>query len=118
VHTFVKDNRGQLKANVDDLADITQVLVDQRRALAETFDIVPLATDNVLKAYNPKTRTLDGRGNLNELSMGGSIVIPEQETGTEGLVPVPESRAEELPEVPLPPVGDIYGTPEKKGAGQ
>ena len=31
---------------------------------------MPLAADNVLNAYDPEHQTLDGRANLNELSMG------------------------------------------------
>ncbi len=27
-----------------------------------------------MNAYNPDTRTLDGRGNLNEISMGGPLL--------------------------------------------
>ncbi len=74
VKTFIKDNRGELKKNVDLLVPITQALVDQRASLAEAMDAAPLAAGNVLGAYNPATRTLDGRGNLNELSMGGPLL--------------------------------------------
>ncbi|NEB74912.1 MCE family protein [Streptomyces sp. SID14478] len=74
VKTFIKDNRGELKKNVERLVPITQTLVDQRASLAEMLDVAPLAADNVVSAYNPKTRTLDGRANLNELSMGGPLL--------------------------------------------
>ncbi|QKW06250.1 MCE family protein [Streptomyces sp. NA04227] len=74
VKTFIKDNRGQLKENVDKLVPVTQALVDQRRSLAEALDTAPLAAGNLLNAYNPATRTLDGRADLNELSMGGPLL--------------------------------------------
>ncbi|MFJ8824810.1 MCE family protein [Streptomyces sp. NPDC102467] len=74
VKTFIKDNRGELKKNVDRLVPLTQTLVDQRASLAEALDVAPLAAGNVVNAYNPKTRTLDGRANLNELSMGGPLL--------------------------------------------
>ena len=72
VKTFIQDNRGGLKKNVDALAPLTQTLVDQRASLAEALDTAPLAADNLLNAYDPDHRTIDGRANINELSMGGS----------------------------------------------
>jgi phospholipid/cholesterol/gamma-HCH transport system substrate-binding protein len=69
VQEFIRENRALLKTNVDRLAGITQVLVRQRRALAEIMDSVPLAADNVVRAYDPVSQTLVGRGNLNEISM-------------------------------------------------
>ncbi|MQY16018.1 hypothetical protein SRB5_62100 [Streptomyces sp. RB5] len=126
VETFVKDNRGKLKLNVDRLAQITGKLVENRASFAEFMDVAPLAADNFLKAYDPNSRTIDGRGNLNEISMGGPLFEP---TGTEGLAPVSAAEQKSLPPLPLPTVGDVYGTPgsaektdgqstEKKGGGQ
>ena len=80
VKKFIKDNRGELKKNVDRLAPITQALVDQRASLAEALDVAPLAAGNVVNAYNPDTRTLDGRANLNEISSGGPL-LPLPATG-------------------------------------
>ncbi|AJE85877.1 secreted protein [Streptomyces albus] len=74
VKTFIDDHRGELKKNVDRLVPVTQALVDQRRSLAEALDTAPLAAGNLLNAYNPEHRTLDGRANLNELSMGGPLL--------------------------------------------
>jgi phospholipid/cholesterol/gamma-HCH transport system substrate-binding protein len=134
IQRFIKNNRALLKSNVTKLASITQTLVDQRASLAETLDTLPLAADNVLNAYDPVHQTLDGRADLNELSMGPPIVSPAQAasgqvcsvTGATGslaslcrahdmtprnLVPVPPSRRAGLPPLPLPPAGDVYGTP-------
>jgi phospholipid/cholesterol/gamma-HCH transport system substrate-binding protein len=69
VRGFIADNRAAIKSNVDKLATITQLLVEQRASLAEALDDVPLAVSNVLGAYDPKRHTLDGRGDLNEISM-------------------------------------------------
>ncbi|MFC7975398.1 MCE family protein [Streptomyces cinereoruber] len=74
VKTFIKENRGELKKNVDRLVPLTQTLVDQRASLAEALDVAPLAAGNLVNTYNPKTRTLDGRANLNEISMGGPLL--------------------------------------------
>ncbi|MFI6689012.1 MCE family protein [Streptomyces sp. NPDC050485] len=112
VKTFIQDNRGSLKAEVDKLAPLTQTLVDQRASLAEALDTAPLAAGNALNAYDPAHRTLDGRGDINEISMGGDIVFPRDPAtaGSAALVPVPEARRRALPALPLPAVGTVYGT--------
>ncbi|MFI8369488.1 MCE family protein [Streptomyces sp. NPDC085466] len=74
VKTFVKDNRGELKKNVDRLVPLTRTLVDQRASLVEALDVAPLAAGNLVNAYDPDTRTIDGRANLNEISMGGPLL--------------------------------------------
>ncbi|ACU95452.1 MCE family protein [Saccharomonospora viridis] len=68
VDDFINDNRERVKSNVDKLAEITQVLVDQRAALAETLDIAPLALGNLVNTYNAASGTLDTRPNMNELT--------------------------------------------------
>ncbi|MQY04059.1 MCE family protein [Actinomadura macrotermitis] len=67
VERFVRENRAVLKTNVTKLASITRTLVDQRRSLAEALDVQPLNVGNLLNSYDPRTKTLMGRGNLNEL---------------------------------------------------
>ncbi|PWW54924.1 MCE family protein [Actinokineospora spheciospongiae] len=69
VQGFIKDNRGLIKTNVDKLAGTTALLSQQRASLSEALDATPLALSNLLNAYDPNTRTLDGRGNLNEFSL-------------------------------------------------
>lgn len=110
VKTFIKDNRGELKKNVDALVPITQALVDQRASLAESMDVLPLSAGNVLNAYDPEHRTLNGRTNLNELSMGGPLL--ESSLALQGLSPVDAARQRALPTLPLPAVGTVYGTPK------
>ncbi|MFE4450697.1 MCE family protein [Streptomyces sp. NPDC056796] len=117
VKTFIEKNRGALKKNVDLLVPLTQTLVDQRASLAESLDTLPLAAGNVLNAYDPANRTLDGRTDLNELSMGGPLVEAGQGTaGPDGLAPVDAARQKALPALPLPAVGTVYGTPADTGA--
>lgn len=112
VKSFISKNRGALKKNVDLLVPLTQTLVDRRASLAESLDTLPLAAGNVLNAYDPANRTLNGRTNLNELSMGGPLTEPGQETaGLDGLAPVDAGRRKALPVLPLPAVGTVYGTP-------
>jgi phospholipid/cholesterol/gamma-HCH transport system substrate-binding protein len=131
VQRFIRDNRARLKSNVTKLASLTQTLVNQRASLAEALDTAPLAADNVLNAYDPVHQTLDGRGDLNELSMGGPLtpagsaggplcavsgaarsvaaLCRRYGLGFGDLKPVPASRRGSLPPLPLPPVGDVYG---------
>lgn len=66
---FVKENRGELKKSVDTLRGPTQLLVNQRKSLDEAVRMVPLALQNFINAYDVKTNTMGGRGNLNELTV-------------------------------------------------
>ncbi|GAA1683810.1 MCE family protein [Fodinicola feengrottensis] len=100
IRTFIQTHRDALKSSVDGLAQITAILVAQRASLAETLDTAPLALTNLAAAYNPNTHTLDGRANLNEISMGPQ---PSQ------LTPVPAGKSPALP-LPLPTVGQAYGS--------
>lgn len=68
VKVFIHDNRKQIAGNVGKLAEITQLLVKQRRSLAEALDVQPLNATNILNAYDPATRSLMGRQNLSELT--------------------------------------------------
>lgn len=75
VQQFINDNRAQLKGNVDKLAGITQVLVDQRAALSEVADIAPLALSNIINSYNGSSGTLDARADLNELAQPPIVTV-------------------------------------------
>jgi virulence factor Mce-like protein len=114
VKGFIQDNRGSLKKNVDALVPLTRTLVDQRASLAEAMDTAPLAAANALNAYDPANRTLNGRADINELSYGPEVTAPPDAASLAGLVPVDGSRRQALPALPLPPVGTVYGTPEKR----
>jgi virulence factor Mce-like protein len=66
---FVKENRSALKRSVDGLRGPSQVLVNQQRSLAEAVRTIPLALQNFVNTYDPASGTLQGRGNLNELTL-------------------------------------------------
>ncbi|WP_260848677.1 MCE family protein [Streptomyces sp. SLBN-118] len=112
VKQFIRDNRGRLKTNVGKLALLTQSVVDQRASVAEALDALPLAAANLEQAYNPRTRTVDGRANINELAAGQGALSAEGD-----LVAVPEQQLGSLPGLPLPPVGAVYGAPAGGRAG-
>ncbi|MGW5053311.1 MCE family protein [Actinokineospora sp. NPDC004072] len=133
VQKFIDDNRGALKTNVDKLASITGVLVEQRAALAETLDIAPLALSNIVNSYNASSGTLDARSNINELTQPPIVTVckllrqtPPQQLPNplaeacdqlapilQGAVPLPSPaqviegmRSGKLPMLPLPMAGD------------
>ena len=124
VQGFINSNRDEIQSNVDKLASISQLLVNQRASLAEMLDAAPLAVTNVLNAYDPANRTLDGRGDLNELSMGTPATGPATtaptplaalcagcpQPGANGLVPVSPAARQALPPLPLPAAGPVLGT--------
>lgn len=67
VRQFVDQNRDELRSNVDKLAAVTRVLVNQRKNLAEIMDVGPVALGNVINTYNASAGTLDARPVINEL---------------------------------------------------
>lgn len=69
VDDFIDDNRENLQTSVENLLGPTQVLVKQQKSLEESVRTIPLLLQNYLKAYNPERNTLDGRGNLNEITL-------------------------------------------------
>ncbi|QWF83738.1 MCE family protein [Amycolatopsis sp. CA-230715] len=125
VKGFINDNRDKIKSNVDKLAEITKTLSAQKASLAEALDAAPNTLTNLLEAYNPATKTLDGRANLNEFrglptQSGGASAQSFCPGGcapgarSDGLVTAKADRTD-LPALPLPPFGDVYATPEKTG---
>jgi virulence factor Mce-like protein len=74
VARFVQDNATLLTTNVDRLADVTLVLVQQRTRLAEVLDVAPAALGNLARAYNPDFGTLDTRDN-GVGSMNAEVVV-------------------------------------------
>jgi virulence factor Mce-like protein len=138
VQDFIEKNRDRLKSNVDKLASVTKVLVDQRSALAEILDVAPVGLSNVTNTYNASSGTLDARANLNELTQPPLVMVCNLLKQTpnaldvlgdacknvaglvDGLVPIPSiaqvieaSGRGALPALPLPISGQLYGTAAK-----
>ncbi|WIV56870.1 MCE family protein [Amycolatopsis nalaikhensis] len=68
VQQFVNDNKTALESNVDKLASLSKVLVDQRAALAEVLDIAPTGATNFINSYDAASGTIAVRDNLNEIT--------------------------------------------------
>lgn len=101
VKGFIQANRHGVQANVSKLQAITQLLVNQRASLAEALDDAPLAVDNLLNAYDPANGTLDGRGDLNELSLGAGAYTGPSAASPSGATGQLSSSAP----LPLPAIG-------------
>lgn len=122
VKNFIASNRGLIDSNVTKLAAITSILSSERASLAGALDDAPLAADNLINAYDATRHTLDGRGDLNEFTMGSDPVTtsdtqPAGLAGPAGTVPVPRSKTASLLPLPLPAVGTVWATPEAILAG-
>jgi phospholipid/cholesterol/gamma-HCH transport system substrate-binding protein len=134
VQGFVVENRDLFTADVGKLAGLTQVLVDQRAALAEVLDLAPLGATNFINSYDAASGTIAVRDNLNEithppiltlcrlLAAGTPKQVPDTLAtmckdlapvldGTLALPSVPQAvaslQAGTLPPLPLPLVGAL-----------
>jgi len=144
VQGFIKDNRAAFKGDVDKLASITQVLVDQRNSLAQVLDVAPVALGNLQNAYNASSGTLDTRADINELTQPPLLQVckliqqnqPKQLPALlaqtcgqlapvlSGAVPLPTPaqaisslQQGKLPPLPLPVVGTLLSGATAQGGG-
>jgi len=70
VHSLVKENRGALKANIDNLTSISKVLARHQKDIQEVVVTAPTALSNVSLAYYAKFGTLNTRSNNGEFGAG------------------------------------------------
>lgn len=68
VDTFVRDNKDLIAANVSKLTGVSKALVDQRGALAEVLDVMPLGITNLVNAYDAASGAIGARADFNELT--------------------------------------------------
>ncbi|MFE4995252.1 MCE family protein [Streptomyces mirabilis] len=85
VSAFVKKNKKSLTSNVQGLSKVTKLLVTQRAALAELFQVAPTGLSNLNDAYNPSSGTLDTRNNAQQAQDPASLLCSVlRTTGDEG----------------------------------
>jgi len=144
VQGFIQNNRAMIKSNVDNLTQVTQVLVNERSSLAEVLDEAPLALDDVVNSYNAASGSLDARADLNDLANPPIVevchllqqatpanipAVLAQACGQiapvlQGALPLPSAaqvlsalQQGKLPPLPLPLAGIVYGTPTSSTGG-
>jgi virulence factor Mce-like protein len=143
VQGFIENNRGRLRTNVDKLSSVTKVLVDQRNSLAQTLDVAPVGLSNLVNTYNASSGTLDARPILNELTQPPIAMVcgllkqtPQGLNALgdvcnkvapvlDGALPLPSAaqvitglKSGQLPPLPLPLVGSLYGSPTALGGSK
>lgn len=104
VERFVRQNKGELSKNVEDLTEITKVLAKEKKSLAEVLNTAPLALSNLALAYNPVAGTLDTRNDFQQIqnpamyicSLVYSLGVPPKQCEPI-LAPLNALRAEHLP---------------------
>jgi phospholipid/cholesterol/gamma-HCH transport system substrate-binding protein len=75
VNTLVRENRGALKGNVDNLEEVARVLGKRKAELEEITTNAPTALSNVALTYNEEFGTLDNRSDILDL-LGGVLDNP------------------------------------------
>jgi virulence factor Mce-like protein len=66
VSAFIKENKTQIAANVQGLAQVTGILVKEKAALQQFLDQAPVAASNALQVYDPLSGALHSRMNLQQ----------------------------------------------------
>jgi len=64
VARFVRDNRHEIRNNVDQLSDVLKTVNANRLQLDQALDVAPFALDGLVNAYNASGGTLDTRPNI------------------------------------------------------
>jgi phospholipid/cholesterol/gamma-HCH transport system substrate-binding protein len=143
---FVRDNREQLKSNVEGLTEVTGILVRQQQAIINVLNVAPLGLSNLNLAYNGRSGTLDTRDDamgpydpasyvcslivdlvpvnqvpkecfaLAQSLNAGKLPLPNQLRKLLGLPPAPSSPGGNPPGTPGTPPPGVPGTPGT-GAG-
>jgi phospholipid/cholesterol/gamma-HCH transport system substrate-binding protein len=75
VNGLVKDNRGALRGNVDNIASLASLLAKHKSELEEITVNAPSALSNVALAYNGRYGTLDTRADIPEV-LGTALDTP------------------------------------------
>ena len=70
---FSKENRGAVKASAEGATELLHAALRDRKDLAETMQVMPLATDNIARALSPDNR-IWVRTNIFQLTPLGPLV--------------------------------------------
>lgn len=73
VRDFVRDNRGRLRTNVDQLSDVLETVNHERLALDQGLSLAPQGLDGLVNAYDAQSRTLHTRPALLQIILCGLV---------------------------------------------
>ncbi len=74
VEAFVRENRDELAANVDNLAKVTESVVREKKSLAELLETAGLGLTNLALAYGAQSGTLRVRANIQQVQRPGMYI--------------------------------------------
>lgn len=92
VQRFVRENRSEISSNLTQLSSVAQTLAKQRAGLVTSLRAAPLLVQNLINAYDPTSKLLTGRANLNELSIWAKSPASSSTAGPPTLLPGTGSR--------------------------
>ena len=99
VSSFVKDNRELVASNLRQLVDVTQALVDERKALAEVIDVAPLGSSNYVGAYDAASASVGVRAVFNEFQLPLGVLV----------CTILQRYSEQSPQITPPALTDALG---------
>lgn len=70
---FVEDNEAVLTRTVERTSDVLSTIAEQRESIASAFNTLPLAAENIARAYNPDTRDLRVRLDVRRMAPYGEV---------------------------------------------
>lgn len=70
---FVEDNDTLMARTVNRTSDVLGTIADQRESIASAFNTLPLAAENIARAYNPDTRDLRVRLDVRRMAPYGKV---------------------------------------------
>lgn len=68
---FIEDNDALMTRTVDRTSDVLGTIAGQREAIADAFNALPLAAENIARAYDPVTRNLRVRLDVRRMAPYG-----------------------------------------------
>ncbi len=107
VRTLVKENRGTLRRNVDNLQELTTVLARREKEIENFTVSAPTALSNVALTYNGESGSLDNRNDLLELLTGAVEDLPGALCDAIGSQ-LPENIADQLGENVCAGLSDLW----------
>lgn len=104
VASLVRDHRAELGADIQTLAQVTQVIVKHKESLIEALDVLPLGASNIAGTINTEAKTLDIRNNNHQADDPYSVFMCQILSPITG-IPCPPPPGPETPAATRSPAG-------------